>query len=121
MQAEADAQDTASSRPNKSGERVAHRRVKSCDHRPCVQKPKIGQLWAVPMVERGSPTYAQIVLEKQDTPMGLKCTDSPYHARLYEGGPLVNPVVRSLTPQLTQLPGERCRVKRLSKVTGVNS
>jgi hypothetical protein len=42
-------------------------------------------------------------------------------ARLYEGGPLVKPCVRFLTPQVPKLPGERCRVKRLSKVTGVNS
>ena len=40
----------------------------------------------------------------------------PY--RLYEGRPLVKPGVRSLTPQPDKSPGERCRVKRLSKVTG---
>src|SRR5438552_1909699 len=37
--------------------------------------------------------------------------------RLYEGRPLVKPDVRFLTPQLTPSPGERCRVKRLSKLT----
>jgi hypothetical protein len=38
-------------------------------------------------------------------------------ARLYEGRPLVKPGVRSLTPQPDKSPGERCRVKRLSKVS----
>ena len=36
-----------------------------------------------------------------------------------KAGLLSSPCVRSLTPQC-QLPGERCRVKRLSKFTGVN-
>ena len=36
-------------------------------------------------------------------------------------GRLSSPCVRFLTPQLTISPAERCRVKRLSKVTGVNS
>jgi len=42
-------------------------------------------------------------------------------SRLYEGRPLVKSCVRFLTPQLTHRRVERCRVKRLSKGTGVNS
>ena len=38
-------------------------------------------------------------------------------SRLYEGGRFVNPCVRLLTPQVRNWPGERCRVKRLSKAT----
>jgi hypothetical protein len=45
--------------------------------------------------------------------------DSAAPRRLYEGGPAVKASVRSLTPHC-HLPGERCRVKRLSKLTEVN-
>ncbi len=58
--------------------------------------------------------------EFSETNRSLATLADTLGSRLYEGGRLVNPLCQIADNPKCRLPGERCRVKRLSKVTGVN-